>query len=246
MMMATRELGGNRSALLRYANSGDTPFGEREQVVGYGALMIWQGDEGDEATMDLGGWGPTHDMLPIAPLQPGDKDALLELARSTLERYLAVGDAPIVRPPEQGLWQKRGAFVTLEMDGELRGCIGELIGRRPLYLSVQWAALSAALADRRFPSVTAGELSEIEIEISALTEFQEVADVADIQVGADGLVISKGDRQGVLLPQVPAAEGWDREEFLRAVCRKAGLPEDAWQDDETTLYAFRAEVFREH
>ena len=241
-MMAARALGANHAALLRYANSGDTPFAERDQVVGYGALMIWRGDE---VVANLGGWGATHDVLPIAPLGADEKDTLLGLARSTLERFLTVGDSPIVKPAEAGLWQERGAFVTLEVEGQLRGCIGELVGRRPLYLSVQWAALSAGLADPRFPPLRAEELPQVEIEISALTEFQEVTDVLDIQVGMDGLLISRGDRQGVLLPQVAVAEGWDREEFLRAVCRKAGLPENAWQDEAATLYAFRAEVFRE-
>ena len=241
-MMAARALGANYAALLRYANSGDTPFAERDRVVGYGALMIWRGDE---MVVDLGSWGTTHDVLPIAPLGGDEKEALLGLARSTLQRFLSVGDSPIARPSEPGLWQERGAFVTLEIGGELRGCIGELVGRRPLYLSVQWAALSAALADPRFPPLRAEDLPQVEIEISALTELQEVTDVLDIQVGMDGLLVSRGDKQGVLLPQVAVAEGWDREEFLRAVCRKAGLPEDAWQDEAATLYAFRAEVFRE-
>lgn len=127
----------------------------------------------------------------------------------------------------------------------MRGCIGELVGKQPLYLSVQSAALSAALADPRFPTVTAEELPQIEIEISALTPLQEVQDVNSIEVGVHGLVIVKGGQQGVLLPQVAPQEGWDREEFLRAVCRKAGLPEEAWQEADAHLYAFSAEVFGE-
>jgi len=110
---------------------------------------------------------------------------------------------------------------------------------------VQWAVLSAALADPRFPPLTAEELPEIEIEISALTLLQEVHDVNDIEVGVHGLLITNGDQRGVLLPQVALDEEWDREEFLRAVCRKAGLPEDAWQESDTYLYAFTAEVFGE-
>jgi len=240
-MMAAKVLGADRAAVLRYANSGDTPFAERDRVVGYGAVMFWRG-EGAQGTAWL---EEPHELLPVAPLSAGEREALLKLARATLERFLTLGDAPIVRPAEPGLWQKRAAFVTLEEDGELRGCIGELVGRRPLYLSVQWAALSAALADPRFPPLTAEELSQVEIEVSALTPLEEVQDINDIEVGTHGLLIAKGGKQGVLLPQVAVEEGWDREAFLRAVCRKAGLPEDAWQDEDARLYSFTAEVFRE-
>jgi len=240
-MMAAKALGANRAAVLRYANSGDTPFGERSKVVGYGAVMFWRGEEGAVQSK----LPEAHELLPIAPLSVEDREALLELARATLERYLTLGDAPIVHPVEAGLWQKRAAFVTLEKEGELRGCIGELVGRRPLYLSVQWAALSAAVADPRFPPLTAEELPQIEIEISALTPLQEVRDVNEIEVGVHGLLIVKGKHQGVLLPQVPVEEGWDREQFLCGVCRKAGLPEDAWQEEDAHLYTFTAEVFRE-
>jgi len=241
-MMAAKALGANRATVLRYANSGDTPFSERNRVVGYGAVMFWRGDE---KVVEQPKLPEPHELLPIAPLSAEEREALLKLARATLERYLTLGDAPIVRPTEPGLWQKRAAFVTLEEEGELRGCIGELVGHRPLYLSVQWAALSAAVADRRFMPLTAEELPEIEIEISALTPLQEVHDVNDIEVGVHGLLIAKGTRRGVLLPQVPVQEGWDREEFLRGVCRKAGLAEDAWQEEDAHLYTFTAEVFRE-
>jgi len=241
-MMAARTLGANRATLLRYANSGDTPFAERDQVVGYGAVMFWKGDE---SAVEPRSWEKPRELLPIAPLNAEEREALLKLTRDTLERFLTVGDAPIVRPTKQGLWQERGAFVTLDKEGELRGCIGELVGQRPLYLSVQWAVLSAALADPRSPPLTAEELPEIEIEISALTLLQEVHDVNDIEVGVHGLLIANGDQRGVLLPQVAVDEGWDREEFLRSVCRKAGLPEDAWQENDTYLYTFTAEVFGE-
>jgi AmmeMemoRadiSam system protein B/AmmeMemoRadiSam system protein A len=241
-MIAAKELGADHATLLRYANSGDTPFGERDQVVGYGAVAFWRGEQGgsEAGLVDI-----QRDLLPIAPLSAKDKASLLELARASLERFLVVGDVPIVRPAEPGLWQERGAFVTLEQDGELRGCIGELVGRRPLYLSVQWAALSAALADRRFPPLRQEELGDIEIEVSALTELQELRDPNDVEVGVHGLLIARGEQRGVLLPQVAVDEGWSREEFLQAVCRKAGLPEDAWGEAGTKLYWFQAEVFQE-
>lgn len=241
-MIAAEALGANQAAIVRYANSGDTPFGQRDQVVGYGAVMFWQGAA---EARTAHGWLEPADVRDVAPLEAQDRAALLKLARYTLQRYLTVGDAPVVRPEEDGLWQKRGAFVTIKRDGELRGCIGELVGSRPLYLSVQWAALSAALADDRFPPVTADELARVDIEISVLSPLREVRDVSAIQVGVHGLVIAQGEQRGVLLPQVAVEEGWDRMEFLHAACRKAGLPVDAWQAGETQLYAFEAEVFGE-
>lgn len=193
-MLAAKALGANRAIVLRYANSGDTPFADRGQVVGYGAVMFWQGDE----VTAPAAWMGRHELQPIAPLNGQERAALLKLARSTLERFLTLGDAPVVHPAEPGLWQERAAFVTLEKEGELRGCIGELVGKQPLYLSVQSAALSAALADPRFPTVTAEELPQIEIEISALTPLQEVQDVNSIEVGVHGLAIVKGGAAGGL------------------------------------------------
>jgi len=240
-MLAAKALGANRAVVLRYANSGDIPFAGRDQVVGYGAVMFWQGDEMTAPAA----WMGQHELRPIALLNDQEQAALLKLARATLARFLSLGDAPVVHPAEPGLWQERAAFVTLEKEGELRGCIGELVGQRPLYLSVQWAALSAALADPRFPAVTPEELPQIEIEISALTPLQEVADVNSIEVGVHGLLIAQGGQQGVLLPQVAVDEGWDREAFLQAVCRKAGLPEEAWREAGAHLYTFTAEIFGE-
>ena len=146
-------------------------------------------------------------------------------------------------PTEPGLLQERGAFVTLKKHGQLRGCIGRLIAEGPLYLTVQRVAMEAAVNDARFPPVTPDELPEIEIEISVLSPLEPVEDISQIEVGKHGLLIVKGGHQGVLLPQVATEQGWDRKEFLRGVCRKAGLPEDAWKDAK--LYIFTAEVFGE-
>ena len=105
-------------------------------------------------------------------------------------------------------------------------------------------AISAAINDRRFPSLTKEELTDIIIEISVLSPFELVEDVSEIEVGRHGLVIVKGQNEGVLLPQVATENSWDRDEFLLQSCLKAGLPEDAWQEG-TQLYVFTAEVFGE-
>ena len=134
--------------------------------------------------------------------------------------------------------------MTLKRQGELRGCIGHLVPARPLYLTVQNVAISAAIADRRFTPVTREELQDIRIEISVLSPIEPIADVSQIEVGRHGLIIVKGQSQGVLLPQVATEQNWDRNEFLRQICLKAGLPEDAWQEG-AQLYVFTAEVFGE-
>jgi len=238
-IMAAKKLGADRATVLKYANSGDTPFGDRRQVVGYGAVMIWKGEA--EAGFSL----PT----PTAPpepssLSPQEQEKLLDIARRTIAQFLESGTVPAVEATEPGLLQERGAFVTLKKRGQLRGCIGYLTAEGPLYLTVQRAAIAAATGDPRFPPVTPEELGDIEIEISVLSPIEPIEDVNQIEVGRHGLIIVKDRHQGVLLPQVATEEGWNREEFLRAVCRKAGLPEDAWKEG-AKLYVFTAEVFGE-
>lgn len=137
----------------------------------------------------------------------------------------------------------RGAFVTLKKNGHLRGCIGTMRPIRPLAETVSIMARSAALEDPRFMAVTSGELDELEYEISVLTPLQILEDWRDVRVGTDGLVISgPGGRSGVLLPQVPVEQGWDRDEFLEGVCLKAGLSSNAYLG-AVTLYRFQAQVF---
>ncbi len=176
-------------------------------------------------------------------LTVAEQGQLLELARRTLEEYLTTRTMPTAVPTSPRLLEKRGAFVTLTKNGELRGCMGSLTAQQPLYLQVQESALMAALQDPRFPPVTADELAGLRIEISALGPLERVTDVSQIQVGRHGLVIEKGARRGTLLPQVPLEYGWDRSQFLIQLCRKAGLPDDAW--GSATLYRYTAQVFGE-
>ena len=240
--MLTAQAWGAQPTVLYYANSGDTPFGDHTQVVGYGAVAFWPGKGGNP--------GFALPTLPNPPSQPvfldlDEQRELLALARQTIAEYLDSGTVPVYKPTTPGLMQQRGAFVTLEKEGELRGCIGNLVAERPLYLTVQYAALAAAFSDSRFPPVAADELPDLTLEISVLSDLEPVADPTTIEVGRDGLLIVRGQQQGVLLPQVPVEQGWDREEFLRQVCLKAGLPDDAWRDPQAQLYRFTAQVFGE-
>jgi AmmeMemoRadiSam system protein A len=141
------------------------------------------------------------------------------------------------------LHQERGAFVTLRIAGELRGCIGFASAIKPLFVTVRDTATLAALRDPRFSPVESGELPLLEYEISVLSPLRRAREVGEIQIGQHGLLIKNGDREGLLLPQVPLEQGWDRETFLEHTCTKAKLNPDAWKDDQTDLFLFTAVVF---
>ena len=170
---------------------------------------------------------------------------LLALARKTLESFLATGDVPDYRPVKPELQQLAGAFVSLHCGDELRGCIGLIKPDGPLFRTVQHCAVSAASEDYRFDRVSPEELPGITLEISVLSPLERTTDASEIEVGRHGLYVVRGQRRGLLLPQVATDWGWDRETFLAQTCQKAGLDEDAWRDPATTIYQFQAQVFSE-
>ncbi len=138
------------------------------------------------------------------------------------------------------------SFVTWKRAGQLRGCIGSVEPVRPLWADVQANAVHALLDDPRFPPATAGELAGLDLEISVLSPFVPVADpLHAVTIGVHGLLVERGRRRGILLPQVPVEWGWDLPTFLGHACRKAGLPADAWKDGDTVLSTFEADVFGE-
>jgi AmmeMemoRadiSam system protein A len=135
------------------------------------------------------------------------------------------------------------AFVCIHKGSELRGCVGMIEARAPLCETVKRMAVEAAFGDSRFCSLASEELEDIDIEISVLTPMQRISDPSEIEIGKHGLLIRKGYRTGILLPQVAPEHNWDREEFLKWTCRKAGLPEKAWKSRETEVYVFSADIF---
>jgi AmmeMemoRadiSam system protein A len=137
-----------------------------------------------------------------------------------------------------------GAFVTLRMTGELRGCIGYPDPTLPLLDVVERCAVSAALSDPRFPPLSAAEWSRIDLEISVLGPIEPVRDISEVEIGRHGLIVELARRRGLLLPQVAIEWRWDAIEFASQTCAKAGLPRDAWATG-ATLYKFEAEVFGE-
>jgi AmmeMemoRadiSam system protein A len=141
------------------------------------------------------------------------------------------------------LKENRGAFVTLQKRGQLRGCIGYIEGHGPLHNTIKEMAEAAAFRDPRFSPVKEKELPELDIEISVLTPLKRIKDVNEIQVGTHGIYIKKGWSSGLLLPQVATEYGWDRQTFLEHTCQKAGLPPAGWKEKDAEIYIFSADIF---
>jgi AmmeMemoRadiSam system protein A len=169
---------------------------------------------------------------------------LLGLARDTIAGFLKTGKRPRPKPAAKELKEKRGAFVTLKVDDQLRGCIGYPLPYKPLVETIVEMALAAATQDYRFPPITVEELGRLKIEISVLTLPRPIPDAREVEVGRHGIIVSKGIAKGLLLPQVPTEYGWDRETYLRHGCLKAGLDEDEWQKG-AKIEVFEAQVFSE-
>lgn len=168
---------------------------------------------------------------------------LLAIARRAAAAYVKEGRMPEEAPVSPRLSAPGAAFVTLTREGRLRGCIGYTEALAPLYRTVQECAVAAATEDPRFPPLAPSEVDSVRVEISVLTTLVKIRP-EDIRVGVHGLLIRKGGRRGLLLPQVATENGWDRQAFLSQVCRKAGLPSDEWRRG-AELYSFTAEVFGE-
>jgi len=184
----------------------------------------------------------------ISQLSEQDKEQLLALARKTIAYALDHRKIPDVSQlgieVAEHLKVPRAAFVTLKKGGELRGCIGDIFPRQPLYRSVLSNAINAAFADRRFKPLAKDELEQMTIEISALTPPQAVDSYQEIRIGTDGAVLNKSGHSAVFLPQVAPEQGWTTEQMLTQLSLKAGLGPDDWKSGASFL-VFQAEVFGE-
>ena len=187
------------------------------------------------------------------PLNEAQQGKLLVLAREAIAYYLENKRFLQVDTADPALEQKAGVFVTLRTRWEpglphdeaarLRGCIGHTAADERLVELVPVMAVKAAMRDPRFPAVTAVELPTLHIEISVLSEITAVTHIEEIKLGVHGLVIVSDQKRGLLLPQVPGMFGWSREEYLEAICRKAGLRSGAWRTAD--LFIFTTQVFEE-
>ena len=172
------------------------------------------------------------------------KQLLLRIARRSIESHLT--GVVLEQPGDPGLSKVSGLFVTIKQRGALRGCLGTLEPRGPLAVEVARVAREAATHDPRFAPLDADDWRESSLEISVLGPLEAIdpADEQAIVIGRHGLVVESGRRRGLLLPQVAVEWNWTREQFLRQTCRKAGLPDEAWQDG-AMVCRFDADVFGE-
>lgn len=183
-------------------------------------------------------------MTDPAPLGPAERAALLGIARAAILHLLGLGPAPDL-PSAGPLAEPRGAFVTLHVDGELRGCIGTFAPRGSLAETVAEMAKAAASEDPRFPRLRPDELPGLSISVSALGAPHLLEDRSRIEVGRHGLMVRMGWNRGVLLPKVAVEHGWDGPTFLKHACLKAGLPAAAARDPGLLVEVFEAEEFGE-
>jgi hypothetical protein len=230
MMVAARELGADTAVVLAQTNSNDVTGERGGYCVGYSAVAFVAAGQKTEETSDL---------------TETEQKSLLRIARSTLESHIRSGKSPDVKPLTPRLGEKRGAFVTLHEHGELRGCIGYVEAVKPLYQAVSEMAVAASTEDPRFPPVQVEELDNIEIEITVLSPLRPLPSPDSVIVGRHGLVIRKGFHSGLLLPQVPVEQGWNREQFLSHTCLKAGLPPNSYKEKDAQLFCFTGQVFGE-
>lgn len=177
-----------------------------------------------------------------AEYSPEERSLLLQLAHQAVAAALDKRDLDLT-PPSEHLAEHRGAFTTLHEQGELRGCVGYVFPMYSLYRTIAETAVAAAFNDSRFMPVEAEEVPRLKFEISVLSPIQAI-DPDDVEVGRHGLLITYGNRRGLLLPQVPIEHHWDRETFLRQTCIKAGIPPDAWEHG-AKVEGFTAEVFQD-
>ena len=180
---------------------------------------------------------------PDPQYSPEERRSLIGLAHEAILSSLEQRDA--VLPGTAGrLQEPRGAFTTLYLEGEVRGCVGYVYPVAPLVQTIVETARAAAFQDVRFLPVTQDEAIRSKVEISVLSPLVQIT-AEEIVLGKHGLLLSFGTSRGLLLPQVPIEHGWDRVTFLQQICRKAGLGSDAWQQG-AILEAFTAEVFGDH
>jgi len=174
-----------------------------------------------------------------------ERQLLVKIARETIISYVQNGTIPHLEITNKNLQVNQGCFVSIKSDGMLRGCIGNFISQKPLYLLVQEMAVSAATQDPRFYPMKRGDLENFNLEISVLSPLTKISSVEEIKVGVHGLYLEKNFSRGVLLPQVAVEYGWNRDTFLGQTCLKAGLNRDDWMEG-TDIYTFSAQVFSDN
>lgn len=233
-----KKFGINEAHILKYSNSGDIPdYGDKSRVVGYAAISFYNNMKGEKSMVDKN--------LDIN-LTDEQKNKMLKIARDSIKEFIKTGKIMKINEKDSIFNEKYGLFVTLKIKGELRGCIGITEPIYTLNEGLPQIACSAAFNDPRFSPVSEKELKDINIEISILSKPEKVKSADEIVMAKHGVIVKKGSRSGLFLPQVAEETGWSKEEFLSNLCmHKAGLAPDAWKDKDTELYVFTVYNFYE-
>jgi hypothetical protein len=245
-LLTAKALGFDKVSVLKYTNSSEVTGKKMSGIwtVGYSSCVI------------AGAYPPGTEKegLNASKAENGGNIMLnneqrvraLKIARESIGSFLKDGTIETINETDRVFHEQCGAFVTLHKNGQLRGCIGSIIGTQALYLTIRDMAREAATGDPRFPPVTSSELKDIEIEISVLSPLIRVRSADEIKIPGHGVLIKRGFQSGAFLPQVADETRWSKEEFLSYLCaHKAGLPAGAWKEKSTELYVFTAEVFSE-
>ena len=225
-MMDAQGRDGFKVEHIMYRNSGDSLYGGKDRVVGYNSFVVSR---------------PSGHLFNFTD---EEKAAILATARGSIYSSLGLeydgDDSPVGILREKGY----GVFVTLHLNGRLRGCIGRFTSSSTLHATIREMARSAAFSDPRFPSLTRKEALQVEIEVSVLSPLKRISSIDEFKLGRDGIYMIKGSHHGTFLPQVAEETGWDTEEFLGYCARdKAGIGYDGWKDAE--LYTYQTEVVKE-
>jgi AmmeMemoRadiSam system protein B/AmmeMemoRadiSam system protein A len=223
---------GNRNLeikLLDYRNSGDSPDGGKDQVVGYNAMVLTEKEQSSATSQQ------SENSFSFSTKE---KEQLFEIVKKTIEsRFSNTRYVIDEKSVPESLKKPLGAFVTLKINGELRGCIGRFISSEPLFNVVSESAISSAFEDPRFTPLTHREYKNTDIEITVLGPLKKISNINEIVLGRHGIYIKKGQMAGTMLPQVATENGWTVEQFLGFTSRdKAGLGWDGWKDADLFIY----------
>ena len=219
-----------------YRNSGDSVYGDKDRVVGYNSIAVTRKDQAAKPKK--------VESDHLFHFSEAEKKAMIATARNYIFSALRLDsegdDTPVGILKEKGY----GVFVTLHLNGNLRGCIGRFMSSSTLHSTIREMARSAAFHDPRFPSLSRSEAHRIDIEISVLSPLKRIQSIDEFKLGRDGIYMVKGSRSGTFLPQVAEETGWSTEEFLGHCARdKAGIGWDGWKDAE--LYTYQTEIVNE-
>ncbi len=182
----------------------------------------------------------------VLPLTREQKRRMMEIVKQTIDAFVRQGKTLDFQESDLRFSVTEGAFVTINKNGQLRGCKGHIVTQQPLYSTLRDVAISAAAHDPRFPPLAGEELMTIDIKVSILSKPWRIKSIDEIQLGKHGVIISRGTHSGVFLPEVATETGWSKEEFLTNLCvHKAYLPPTAWKDASTIIEIFTTDHFSE-